>query len=74
MATDVTKETIRALASANGLTIPDERLELVLRQYEAFLRTLQQLETLDLRRETEPATQFSLVPAASNASVTAPTR
>jgi hypothetical protein len=47
---------IRTLAAANGLRIPDERLELVRRQYESFLRTLIELETLPLPREAEPAT------------------
>ena len=53
---------IRTLAAANGLRIPDERLELVRRQYESFLRTLIELETLPLPREAEPAT--FLLPAA----------
>ena len=53
-----TKELIRALAEANGLAIPEERLELVLRQYESFLRSLDQINTLPLPLEAEPAILF----------------
>jgi len=53
-----TKELIRALAEANGLAIPEERLELVLRQYESFLRSLEQINTLPLPLEAEPAILF----------------
>jgi hypothetical protein len=53
------RDTIRTLAQANGLTIPEERLDLVLRQYQAFLRTLEKLESVPLPREAEPATLFS---------------
>jgi hypothetical protein len=60
MATDITLETIRSLAQANGLTIPEERLPLVLRQYQGFLRTLERLDALDLPPETEPATTFAV--------------
>jgi hypothetical protein len=60
MATDITLDTIRSLALANGLTIPEERLPLVLRQYQAFLRTLDRLDALDFPPETEPATTFAL--------------
>jgi hypothetical protein len=56
----MTRDTIRTLAAANGLTIPEERLDLVLEQYQSFLRTLAQIDTLDLPRETEPATTFGL--------------
>jgi hypothetical protein len=60
---EFTDEFIRTLAAANGLRIPDERLELVRRQYADFVRTMTELETLPLSREAEPAT--FLVPAAS---------
>jgi Asp-tRNA(Asn)/Glu-tRNA(Gln) amidotransferase C subunit len=53
-----TKELIRTLAEANGLAIPEERLELVLRQYESFLRSLDQINTLPLPLEAEPAIIF----------------
>ena len=56
----VTKEFIRTLAAANGLTIPEERLELVLRQYESFMRTLEEINLLPLPREAEPAIVYSL--------------
>ena len=56
----LTKEFIRTLAAASGLKIPGERLELVLRQYEGFLRTLREINSLSLPRETEPAFVFSL--------------
>lgn len=53
-----TKEFIRALAEANGLTIPEERLELVLRQYENLLRSVNELNSLQLALEAEPAFVF----------------
>ena len=43
-----TKELVRALAEANGLTIPEERVELVLRQYENLLRNLEAINSLPL--------------------------
>jgi hypothetical protein len=55
-----TKELVRALAAANGLNIPEERLELVLRQYESFLRSLEEINSLPLAVEAEPAFVFSL--------------
>ena len=60
MAEEITKEFIQKLARANGLEIPEERLEVVLRQYQSFLRTLERLESLPLPREADPATVFSL--------------
>jgi len=51
--------TIQALAEANGISIPQDRLELVLKQYQGFLRTLEQMDTVELTRETEPAITFS---------------
>ena len=56
----LTKDFIRNLAAANGLKIPEERLDLVLRQYQGFLRTLAEIDSLSLPRETEPAILFSL--------------
>lgn len=52
---DVTNEFIRTLAAANGLSIPDERLDLVRRQYQEYLKTLAALQSLPLTREAEPA-------------------
>jgi hypothetical protein len=60
LAAEITIDTIRALALAAGLNIPDERLPLVLQQYRSFLRTLDRLEALNLPPETEPATTFLL--------------
>jgi Protein of unknown function (DUF4089) len=60
MPIDITLDTIRTLASTNGLTIPEERLPLVLRQYQAFLSTLERLDALDFPIEIEPATTFAL--------------
>ncbi len=56
----VNKELIRTLALANGLTIPDRRLEIVWRQYETYLRLLERLDSFPVSREAEPATVFSL--------------
>jgi hypothetical protein len=55
-----TKELVRALAEANGLTIPEERVELVLRQYENLLRNLEAINSLPLPVEAEPAFVFAL--------------
>ena len=57
---DITKEFIRTLAAANGLTIPEERLEVVQRQYESYLRTLLELQQIELERETEPSIIYTL--------------
>jgi hypothetical protein len=57
---DITKEFIRTLAAANGLTIPEERLEVVQRQYENYLRALAEIQQLELERETEPSILYTL--------------
>jgi len=57
---DITKEFIRTLAAANGLTIPEERLEVVQRQYESYLRTLLEIQQIELERETEPSIIYTL--------------
>ena len=57
---DTTKEFIRTLAAANGLTIPEERLEVVQRQYESYLRTLLEIQQIELERETEPSILYTL--------------
>ena len=57
---EVTKEFIRTLAAANGLTIPEERLEVVQRQYESYLRTLDEIQQLELPREMEPSILYTL--------------
>jgi hypothetical protein len=51
---------IKALAEANGLTIPEDRLDAVLRQYQSFLRTIERMDAVALEKETEPAIDFSL--------------
>jgi len=56
----VTRDFIRTLAAANGLTIQEERLELVQRQYENFLRTLEEIGELDLPADIEPSILFTL--------------
>ena len=57
---EVTREFIRTLAAANGLTIPEERLEIVQRQYESYLRALDAIQQLELPRETEPSIRYTL--------------
>ena len=55
-----TKDFIRTLAAANGIQIPEERLEPVLRQYDSFMRTLEEINSLPLPIESEPAFVFTL--------------
>ena len=63
----MTRETLRILAAANGLRVPDERLNLLLREYESLMRSLAELNTLPLSREAEPASFSSLaVPSAAD--------
>ena len=57
---DITKDFIRTLAAANGLTIPEERLDLVQRQYESYLRTLAGIEQLELPADTDPSILYTL--------------
>ena len=57
---EITNDFIRTLAAVNGLTIPEERLDVVQRQYENFLRTLDEIQQLDLPRETEPSILYTL--------------
>ncbi len=56
----VTTELIRSLALANGLNIPENRLEIVLEQYKVFLESMARLNAFPLDREAAPATIFSL--------------
>ena len=53
-------EMIRTLAEANGLSIPDDRLEVVLEQYQTYLDHLNQLDAFLLSREAEPSVKFEL--------------
>lgn len=57
---EITREFIRTLATANGITIADDRLEQVRRQYEGFMRTLSEIDAVPLAPDTEPATAFLL--------------
>jgi len=55
-----TEDFIRTLAAANGIQIPEARLEPVLRQYDSFMRTLEEINSLPLPIESEPAFVFTL--------------
>jgi hypothetical protein len=55
----VDRELIKTLAEANGLSIPDERLDMVLRQYQGFLRTLAEIDAVPMEKEVEPAITYS---------------
>jgi hypothetical protein len=66
MANEVTKDTIKTLAQANGLPMPDERLERVLHQYQNFMRLIERLDAYELKMDEEPQTVFTLVPDASS--------
>ena len=61
---EITAQLVRTLAAANNIEIADDRLELVRVQYESFLRSLSEINTVTLARETEPAILFSLMPPA----------
>ena len=56
----ITKETLKSLAAANGVTIPEERLDAVLKQYQDYLKILARLDSLPLARESEPEIIYSL--------------
>jgi hypothetical protein len=58
------RDTLKTLAAANGLVIPDERLELVLREYQSLMQALRDLDALAVPREMEPSTLFTLIPPA----------
>ena len=51
---------VRALAEANGISIPDDRLDIVLKQYQTYLELLSHIDTFLLSREAEPAVKFEL--------------
>src|ERR1700675_3240619 len=53
------RSTIKTLAEANGLNFSDDRLDLILRQYQGFLRTMEEIDSVEYPRETEPAITFS---------------
>ena len=62
MEDEVNKETIRTLALANGIHLPDTRLERVLKQYKNYLQLLARLDSFELKMDAEPATVFRLAP------------
>jgi hypothetical protein len=59
---EITNEFIQTLAAANGLQLPQERLELIRAQYARYVDTLKELNALPLPREAEPAIVYELFP------------
>ena len=59
MQAPITREFVRALALAQGVTIPDERLDDVLAQYRAFMESIARLDSLALPKEAEPEIIFA---------------
>jgi Asp-tRNA(Asn)/Glu-tRNA(Gln) amidotransferase C subunit len=57
---EVDKALIKTLAEANGISIPEDRLEVVLKQYQTYLGLLNQLESFPLAQEAEPSLTFIL--------------
>jgi len=57
---EISKEMLKSLAAANGVDLPDARLDAVLKQYQQYLKTLEELDSLPLSRETEPEINYSL--------------
>jgi len=57
---EVDKALLQTLAEANGIPIPEDRLEVVLKQYQTYLGLLNQLESFPLDREAEPSLKFEL--------------
>ena len=62
MQNPVTIETIRALARVNGLEIPEDRLEIVLKDYLGFLELMKEVDSFPLDMAAEPITTLSLIP------------
>jgi len=56
---EITKDILKSLALANGVEIPDERLDAVLKQYEEYLKIIAQWDSLPLARESEPEIIYS---------------
>jgi hypothetical protein len=59
---EVTGAFIVTLASANGIDLPEERVELVRREYENLMRSVAILDGLSIAAGTEPAIGQSLAP------------
>ena len=55
----ITREFIRTLALTQGVTLPENRLDAVLKQYQSFLQSLARMESLPLPREAEPEILFT---------------
>ena len=55
----ITKELLRALALTQGVTLPEARLDAVLKQYQAYLQSLARMESLPIPREAEPEILFT---------------
>ena len=55
----ITKELLRTLALAQGVNLPEERLDAVLRQYQNYLQSLARMDSLPLPREAEPEILFT---------------
>ena len=60
---DISGDFVKTLASANGIELPDERVELVRREYENLMRSVAILDGLSVPRETEPAIGQTLAPS-----------
>ena len=50
----ITKELLRTMARAQGVNLPEQRLDAVLSQYQSYLQSLARMESLPLSREAEP--------------------
>jgi hypothetical protein len=57
---EITKELLKSLALANGVDLPEERLDSVLKQYDDYLKILARLDSLPLASEAEPEIIYSL--------------
>ena len=58
------KELMRAIATANGRPLSEERIEADLPAYKGFLLALERMERYNFAVEDEPAFHFSLHPPA----------
>jgi hypothetical protein len=59
------KDTIRTLAKAVGLSLSEERIEVVLPQFKANLEYIATVDAFELPLEAEPSTIFQLSPKKS---------
>lgn len=63
----VTGQFIRTLAAANGIMLPEERVELVRRQYERLMESVTLIDTLQIPTEAEPALGPPFAPPSTGA-------